>query len=534
LFDNIASIDIGTSSIKLLKVRRGFKKFELLSAIIEDIDQETHNNDYALAVENALHRILEKENLSGYKIVTSMPSDSLLLRNITFPFNDINKISSAIPYEVEEIIPCPVDAVSYDFQIVGQENTDNSTVILAAIEKESLKNTIDILNRNALYPVFAGMESNSMFRCYEYFNSVNNETVLQIDFGYKKTVINIVSNNSLIFTRAIASGTVNLIEKISGIQKISVNEAQKLFLKLDIDLSSFESNLKNETHKTLNINRAKFKTIYNEALDLVMDIINEISFTIKASGRYTGYSNFSRIIITGGGSNIKGITKLLGDDSGLPVVYMPFLNGYNDVNIKSRFSICLGNLLVYMNNSSASVNFLKGEFTPDVTSGILQTYYLPVFFISLTLFILVINILSSVFFIIKSNSYTNNILQQKFKKYFNMQNTTNDPLKEAMNLLAKEKKEFSVLKDMLGDENRFMPLLSLIIKNFNSAEGFDIKKLTFDGKSISIDAEIKSSGDLDEFKKSLLNSGEFENVTANIKDTSKSRSLFTLTIKQKL
>ena len=96
LFDNIASIDIGTSSIKMIKVRRGLKKFELISSAIEDINPEIRDDDYAGAVEDTLHRIFEREDMSGYKIVTSMPADQVLLRNITFPFNDINKITSAI------------------------------------------------------------------------------------------------------------------------------------------------------------------------------------------------------------------------------------------------------------------------------------------------------------------------------------------------------------------------------------------------------------------------------------------------------
>jgi len=58
--------------------------------------------------------------------------------------------------------------------------------------------------------------------------------------------------------------------------------------------------------------------------------------------------------------------------------------------------------------------------------------------------------------------------------------------------------------------------------------------LKYDGKSIVIDGETKKSEDLEDFKKNLLNSGEFENVTISIKDTSSSRSLFTITIKQKL
>ena len=206
----------------MIKVKRGLKKFELISTAIEDINSRTTDDEYGAAVEDAFRRITEREDISGYKIVTSMPADMVLLRNITFPFTDINKITSALPYEVDEIIPCSIDTVSYDFQTSEIQNEVNSTVILAAIDKKIMKNAIDLFNRNGLYPVFSGLESNSMFRCYEYFNSVNNETVLQIDFGHKKTLLNIVHNNSLIYTRAISSSIGNLTDKISDIFQLLI------------------------------------------------------------------------------------------------------------------------------------------------------------------------------------------------------------------------------------------------------------------------------------------------------------------------
>jgi len=534
LFDNIASLDIGSSSIKLIKAKRGFKKFELISTVIEFIDLELFNNDYVSAVENSLHNILEKENLAEFTIVTSMPIDMVLLRNITFPFNDITKITNAIPFEAEESIPYPLDMVAFDFQIIPSEKTESRNVILAAINKDYLKSIIEIFNKFDLKPVFSGIESNSMLRCYEYFNSVNDEIILQIDFGNRKTVINIIKNSSLLYTRGISSGIADLIERISQILNISLNEAQNIIESLDIDLTSFESNLKMDNFKNLNISKPKLKTIFQEANELISNIIDEIAFTIKASGEFTDYSSFSRIIISGGGSNIKGISRIIGDKSGLPVVFMPFLSGYLDTNIRSRFSVCLGNLLVYMNNSSNSINFLKGDFSPAGGSNSLKNFYLPLFFISLTIFFLLVNFTSTIISVVKSNNYTENIMQQKFKKYFNSQSIPKDPIKEATIILTNERKELSVLKEMLGDQNSFLPTLNLVIKNFSGAEGFDIKELKFDGKSMIIDGETKKDSDLDGFKKNLLNTGEFESVTITFKDTSSSRSLFTITIKQKL
>lgn len=534
MFDNIASIDIGTSSVKLIKAKRGFKKFEIISTALELIDLDLFDNDYKSAVESALHNILEKEDLSDYKIVTSLPADRILLRNLTFPFSDITKITNAIPFEAEESIPYAIDMVEFDFQTIPSADTESKSVILAAVNKDYLKSNIEIFTKSGLNPVYSGIESNSILRCYEYFNSVNDESILQIDLGNIKTVVNIVKDSALFYTRSVSSGIGYLIEKVSKILDISLNEAQRIIELLDIDLSSFDSNLKSNNFKNLNISKPKLKLIFQEANELILNIMDEVTFTIKASGDYKDYSGFSRIIITGGGSNIKGISKIIGDASTLPVVFMPFLNGYPDADIRSRFSVCLGNLLVYMNNRSSSINFLKDDFTPDAGPGYLKKFYLPLFFASLTIFFLVINFSSTIFFVVKSNNYTENIMQQKFKKYFNIQTVPKDPIREANNLLSNEKKELSVLKEMLGDISPFLPTLDLIVKNFSGAEGFDIKKINYDGKNVVIDGETKKSADLEDLKKNLLNSGKFESVTINIRDTSSSRSLFSISIKQKI
>lgn len=518
----------------MIKVKRGFKKFEIISTQIEPVNMELLNDDFIAAIDISLQNILAKEELKDYQVVISLSSDQLLLRNITFPFNDIKKITNAMPFEAEENIPYPLEQVTYDFQLINDDNNESQSVILAAVNREYINSIIDLLNRNNIFPVFAGIEANALLRCYEYFNSVNDENVLQIDLGYSKTTVNIVKNSTLYYTRSVSTGVSQLIEVLSKTLKINMDDARTLIETIDFDVTAADNNNKSEINKSLNLNKQKLKQLMTEADDLVNTVIDEIAFTIKASGYFNDYSSFSRIIITGGGSNIKGVTRIIGDKTGLPVVFMPFLNGYLDTDIRSRFSICLGNLLVYMNNPSRSINFLKGDLTSANSSGFFDRFSLPVFFVSLAIVFIVINISSTVYYVVKSNSSTNLLLQQKFKKYFHSQAIPSDPLKEAAGILANEKKELIVLKEMLGDQTSFLLMISNVIKNFPGAEGFDIKKINYDGKSMSLEGETKRSSDLEKFKSNLLNSGEFENITINIRDTSSSRSLFTISIKQKL
>lgn len=534
MFDNIASIDIGYSSIKLIKAKRGIRNFEIISVSLEEIDLDLFENDCNSAINNAMQRLLEADDLSGFKVVTTFPSDRVLFRNIDFPFSDSSKIADTLQYEAEESIPYSSDDVVLAFQLLPATSEAGRSVILSALTKDFIEEKISSMNEYRLSPQFAGLEANAHLRCYEYFNSVNNENILAIDLGHKKTVINIISDSALLFTRSVNTGISDLIDFISETLNISLNDARKTLKEMDLDLSSYDSFINSDNFKRTGISKPKMKKIHEFACDLLNRIVEEISLTIKAGSSFNEFIEFSRIIVTGGGSNIRGISKILSDETVLPVVFMPFLTGYPDTDIRSRFSVSLGNLLVFINHKNESINFLQGEYSADPAGETSKKYLLPAVFLILTVSVFLINIIITFIQVTRSQSYTDDILRQKYKRYFNSQTVPVDPVKEASQLLLKEQKELNVLRELIGNEEPFIPTLNLITENFQGAEGFDIRKLNFDGKSISIEGETAKSIDLENFKKNLLDSGEFESVSLNIRDTSKSRILFTMSIKKKI
>ena len=107
MFDNIISIDIGASSVKLIKARRNIRNFEIITALIEDINQDEAMTDYAAALRTSLAALTVKENPAESNVIITVSSDLVFFRNISFPFSDMNKIREAIPFEAEENIPYP-------------------------------------------------------------------------------------------------------------------------------------------------------------------------------------------------------------------------------------------------------------------------------------------------------------------------------------------------------------------------------------------------------------------------------------------
>lgn len=533
MFDNIASIDIGSSSIKIVKVKRGFKKFEITSLIHEKIDLDLADRDYYQALNEAFFRIFENNDLSDCRIIITAPSDKLSLREMNFPFSDISKISAAVPYEAEEKIPFNINSVTYDFQLLPSDDTEKGKILFAAINKPVLEEKVNLFNNYGFYPVFTGLESNGLYRCYEYFNTVNDESVIQIDAGYTKTIINIIKNNTISYTRVLPIGTGSLINQLAQELSISKNKALQIFESLEIDINK-KDDLKNSNYKDAGLSKARFKSLHENTRNLFLEICREIIVTITSDNSRNDISTFSRIIISGGGSNIKGISGFISDITSIPAVFMPFFNEYTDQNIKSSFSVCFGNVLVYMNHRDDSINLLKGELAPEGSENNFEKYRLPVFFISAALIILIINFIITFFLVSKNSNYYENILRDRYKRFFSAQTAPDDPLAESVKKLNSLKKELSVIKAVTGERDSFMSLISAVVKNFPASEGFDLKKMVYDGNSITLDGEIRSSSELEVFKNNLRKSELFESVSSDIRDSNAARSIFTMTIKRKL
>jgi hypothetical protein len=61
LFENLAAIDIGTTSIKALSIKTGLKDFQIRSFLTENIDPDKENRSDA--VREALLHLIEDDSL---------------------------------------------------------------------------------------------------------------------------------------------------------------------------------------------------------------------------------------------------------------------------------------------------------------------------------------------------------------------------------------------------------------------------------------------------------------------------------------
>jgi type IV pilus assembly protein PilM len=532
LFENIAAIDVGSSAVKLVTVKTGFRDFQLKSFNFEETDPDS--TDRTAAAVETIKKILAEEDLRGYRIITNLPMEMEIIRTISFPFSDVEKIADAIPYEAEENIPFKLDDLQLDFQSLKSNKEGEGRILLAAALKGNITRFLQIMDDAGIKPVKMGMEANALYECYRYFNKIENEAVIQIDIGNTKTIINFIADNHLLYTRSISVGIFPVIKTIADSLKINLAEAARLFLSLNLDLMSFENNMQRDHHKTLGLSRQQLKKIFTAAEDTADDLIEQIILTMKAMKVECGEITYNRALISGGGSNLAGIGTIISRELEIPVDALPFLEEYSERNIRTQFPIAFGTVLAYINRRRSSINFLKGEFIPDIASESKKIYYLSGAFAVLSVLVLVVYFILTALLTARSNRQYNKVLSEQYNRYFHSNPGSGDPIVEARKLLKNEKKEFDAVAKLIPEGGSFLDILKDILTHFPKDSNFVLNNLVYNETIIMIEGVAGASASVDAFKESLLKTKKFDSVTLNIKYSRQNEVRFSMTIKYKI
>jgi type II secretion system protein L len=148
---------------------------------------------------SAISSIREKLDTRGAVCLLSFPPSLASYRNVTIPFKDARKIRQVLPFEVEPLLPFPLDEMVLDFQMVRQ--TEGSDLIAAAVEKAKLQPVLDALAAFRLNPQLILPGGFPVAICLARWMEA--EQFLYIDFDASGTTI-----------FAAAQGTIHLVRSV--------------------------------------------------------------------------------------------------------------------------------------------------------------------------------------------------------------------------------------------------------------------------------------------------------------------------------
>lgn len=331
--ESIASVDIGSSSIKIVQLRREKEK-----AVLETYGELSLSRYGDAPVGQAIRltdekiieaiKDLKKEaGIKAEKAIIAIPLRYSFLTKISLPLMSDAELEKAIPYEIKRYIPVPLSEVVFDWQILpspektlGLNQEENSggrrftDILIVAIYKDFVDKYKNIIKASGFEAAGFEIEVFSGVRSVIYREP---KPILIIDLGASKTKMTIVENGALKSAHDFDKGSQDLTLSLSRSLSVDFSRAEEI--KREIGIS----------------NRPEHKEI-REVLEPILNyILSEASRLIAEYRRKEGQA-VSRIYLTAGGSLLKGLAdftvnkigvETLVADPFIKIEYPAFLEG---------------------------------------------------------------------------------------------------------------------------------------------------------------------------------------------------------------
>ncbi len=321
-------LDVSDSSLKIACLEKRKEGFGLSSYGEGKVKSGIIKNGYvrnekelAKIIKNALKNVKGKKLKTRY-VVASLPEERAFLQVIKMPRIAKEDLKSAVIYEAENYIPLPLEKVYLDYQIIPpvREHSDHFNILISAIPKKIVDPYFQALKLANLEPVALEVESQSVARAL-IKNGATDSPLLLIDMGENRTGFIIFSGHSLRFTSSIPVSSNNLTRLISRHLGVPYPKAERLKIKygleekVEIKIKEGKTNIKKERGR-----------IFEALVPALVDLVQQIKKYLDYYQSHDGYEDLpsdgkriSKILLCGGGANLKGISKLLSLELKTPV-----------------------------------------------------------------------------------------------------------------------------------------------------------------------------------------------------------------------
>jgi type IV pilus assembly protein PilM len=335
---HLIGLDIGSRTIKIAEVvdkktAQIFKSFHTINIEPGLIEEGTVKDPEA--VSKSIRELYTKAKLKEKNVAISIGGYSVIVKKINVQNMTEDELQETIHFEAEQYIPFDISDVNLDFQILGESehNPNMMSVLLVAAKKEMINQYINLVQMTGLNLCVIDVDAFALQNIFECSYSQGDENIALIDIGASKTSLNILKDNSSVFMRDVSLGCGQINEKIASLMQCSLAEAEEIKHGGPSEIISPED-LSNIISSAV----TGWCTEIKRALDFFYSTFPEHQIT--------------KIILSGGGANIKEFRQLLAVETSTDVdIINPFQSFSIDrksfdssylAQIAHQAAICMG------------------------------------------------------------------------------------------------------------------------------------------------------------------------------------------------
>jgi len=318
--EKVFGLDIGSSAVKAIQLRKDEGGWAVTEASIVDIADETEDNGEHREIDiiRAIRNCLQSTGIQTQLAVCGVCGPQVAVRDFKFPSLPAAEIEGAVRLEAAQVCPFNVEESLVDYQLIANGENSISGILVAATHKlirEKGRLAKDALLDNVLMDV----DGLALLNCFsELENSAAGQTTVILNVGASFTNLAIMGENSLPFVRDLACAGNDITKKIAAENGISTETAISIL-----------SGRENSGEAQLNHN----DSLVNACRKLIVDITE----TLRYYKAHNKSASVGKIFVCGGFASVEGFVELLNEQ--LPaeaVLWNPFSKIRCDAGQKCR------------------------------------------------------------------------------------------------------------------------------------------------------------------------------------------------------
>jgi type IV pilus assembly protein PilM len=319
---SVAGLDVGSSSIKMVKLEGKMNSLNLVGLGYENLPDNTIVDGQIMelnTVSEVIQNVCTNHQINCTQVVTGVSGHSVIIKNIVLPPMSREELEESIDWHAEEHIPYDLADVSLDYQVTS-ENADATTVLIAACKRERIDNLKQAIQLSGRQPVVIDVDTFALQNCYEInYQPDDSQVVTLLNIGASTMNVNIVKGTRSLFTRDITVGGSQFTDVLQRNLGLSFQEAEA------VKRGVFDA--------AENIEEKAIEPLMNNVTEMVAMEIQKTFDFYRATNEEGENVQVQKILISGGGSKLTGLAEDLSARLELPV---EVLDPFRSIKVDTR------------------------------------------------------------------------------------------------------------------------------------------------------------------------------------------------------
>ncbi|MDP8957768.1 MAG: type IV pilus assembly protein PilM [Actinomycetota bacterium] len=270
-------------------------------------------------VTNALTKLWKEAKLPRKRVVVGIANQRVIVRRVDVPYMEEDELAEALPFQVQEFIPIPLDEAVMDFVPLEEFATPQGetmlSVLVVAAQGDMVDSVLRVTSGAGLKLIGIDLQAFALVRAV-FGEGLGPEEASQavIDIGGGITQVIIARDGAVRFTRILTLGGQDFTSAL--VERLGITSDQAELLKRQVGIpNGANGSSTGSAGKATEEEELAQEVLSRQAQSFIDEIRGSVDYYLGQSGE----ERLGRVMVAGSGARLPNLVNSLGKALGMPV-----------------------------------------------------------------------------------------------------------------------------------------------------------------------------------------------------------------------